>query len=74
MRSLVIRAWLEAGTPCLRVRVVEISQGRGERPVLVTTSADEACHAVREWLEALQAAGCQENGDDAVTRKDLNSR
>ena len=56
MRSLVLRAWLEPGLPPhLRVRVVEITPGRGERPVIVTTSVDEACRAVRNWLETLQA-------------------
>ena len=74
MVSLVIRAWLEVGTPCLRVRLVEIPPGHGEQPVLVTTSADEACHAVRAWLEALQAAGRDGDGDGTVTRKELNSR
>jgi hypothetical protein len=52
MRSLVLRAWLETGTPPhLRARVVEISPGRGERPVAVITSVDEALRAVRSWLE-----------------------
>jgi hypothetical protein len=56
MRSLVIRAWLEAGSPPhIRARIVEIALSRGERPVLVTTSIDEVCRAVRSWLEALQA-------------------
>ena len=69
MRSLVLRAWLEPGTPPhIRARVVEIAPGRGEQPVLVTTSVDEACRAVRNWLEALQAADAPENGDGAVTR------
>jgi hypothetical protein len=55
MRSLVLRAWLEPGIPPhLRARVVEITPGRGERPVIVTTSVDEACRAVRGWLETLQ--------------------
>jgi hypothetical protein len=70
MRSLVLRAWLEPGSPPdLRARVVEISPGRGERPVAVTTSVDEACRAVRNWLETLQAQGTNENGDGAVTRR-----
>lgn len=56
MRSLVLRAWLEPGVPPrLRVRAVEIAQGRGERLVVVTTSVDEACGTVRSWLETLQA-------------------
>jgi hypothetical protein len=69
MRSLVLRAWLEAGVrPRLRVRVVEIAPGRGERSVVATSSVDEACGAVRSWLEALQTRGANENGDGAVTR------
>jgi len=56
VRSLVLRAWLEPGTPPqLRARVVEIGPNRGERPLFVTTSVDEACRAVRDWLESLQA-------------------
>ena len=46
--------------PHLRVRVVEIGPGRGERPMVVTTSVDEACRAVRNWLEVLQARGSNE--------------
>lgn len=69
-RSLVLRAWLESGVvPQLRVRIVEISPGRSERPIVVTISVDEACRAVRNWLAALQVPGPNENGDGAVTRK-----
>jgi hypothetical protein len=53
----------------LRVRIVEIARGRGERPIVATTSVDEACRAVRSWLEALQVPGANENGDGAVTRE-----
>jgi hypothetical protein len=68
MRSLVVRAWLEpAAPPHLRVRVVEIAPGRGERPVVATTSVDEACRAVRNWLETLQAR--DGNGDGTVTQR-----
>jgi hypothetical protein len=68
MRSLVLRAWLEPGIPTrLRARIVEITPGHGERSVIVTTSVDEACRAVRRWLETLQASGTSENGDDTVT-------
>ena len=74
VRSLVLRAWLEPGTPHLRVRIVEIPAGRGERPVTVTTSADEACRVVRRWLQALEARGNNGNGDGVVTQKGLNSR
>ena len=70
MRSLVLRAWLEPGVlPHLRVRIVEIAPGRGERPIVATTSVDEACRAVRSWLEALQVPGANENGDGTVTRE-----
>src|SRR5215469_14141287 len=67
VRSLVIRAWLEPGVPHLRARVVEISPGRDERPVVVTTSVDEACGAVRTWLEALQEHSSNDNSDGTVT-------
>ncbi len=67
MRSLVLRAWLEPGSPLLRVRVVEIVPGRGERLVIVTTSVDETCRAVRDWLETLHSVGTSENGDGTVT-------
>jgi hypothetical protein len=69
VRSLVLRAWLEPEVPRLRTRLVEIGLGRGERPVIVTTSVDEACRAVRNWLETLQAQGAGNNGDDTVTQK-----
>jgi hypothetical protein len=68
VRSLVIRAWVEPGaSPGLRARVVEIAAGRGERPVLVTTSVEEACHAVRNWLKALEAGAVNDGGDGTVT-------
>ena len=72
VRSLVLRAWLEPGAPHLRVRIVEIPPGRAEWPVAVATSADEACRAVRRWLEALEARGGNGNGDGVVTRQELN--
>jgi hypothetical protein len=72
VRSLVLRAWLEPEAPHLRVRIVEIPPDRAERPVAVTTSADEACRAVRRWLEALDARGSNGNGDGVVTRKGLD--
>jgi hypothetical protein len=56
VRSLVLRAWLEPhASPRLRIRIVQIDPGLGERPVAVTASVDDACRAVRRWLEALQA-------------------
>lgn len=70
MRSLVLRAWLEPGPPPhLRTRIVEIALGRGDLPLLATTSIDEACAAVRDWLEALQPAPAAENGDGAPPRE-----
>ena len=69
MTSLVLRAWLEPGVLHLRVRVVEILPGRSGRPIAATTSIDEACRAVRNWLETLQARGSSGNGDGAVTRE-----
>ena len=53
VRSLVLRAWLEQGTGRrIRIRVVEIAPGLSERPVSITASIDEACQAVRRWLES----------------------
>lgn len=70
VRSLVVRAWLEPGSPPhLRARVVEIAPGHGERPIVVTTSADEACRVVRNWLEMMQAQGTNDGGDGTVTRR-----
>jgi hypothetical protein len=70
IRSLVLRAWREPGAPPhLRARVVDISPGRDERQIAVTTSVDEACRTVRSWLETLLAQGTSQNGDGAVTRK-----
>ena len=73
MRSLVLRAWLESRVPPrLRVRVIEITPGRTERSMVVTSSVDEACRVVRSWLETLRAQGSNENGDGAVTRDGWN--
>ena len=70
VRSLVLRAWLESGDPPhLRVRVVEIGSARGERPIAVTTSVDETCRGIRNWLEALQAKDSNDNGDGTVTQR-----
>jgi hypothetical protein len=70
VRSLVLRAWLEPGVPRpLRARVIEITPGRGEQPVVITTSVEDVCRAVRNWLEALQAQGGKDNGDGTVTRQ-----
>jgi len=56
--TLVIRAWLEPGAkPRLRIRLVTVIPGQAERQVLTTTSADEACEAVRNWLTSLEREG-----------------
>jgi hypothetical protein len=53
VRSLMLRVWLEPGANSpLRVRIVEIVRGLGERSVLATVSVEEACRAVRRWLDA----------------------
>jgi hypothetical protein len=53
--TLVIRAWLEPGAkPGLRVRLVTIIPGQAERQVLSTSSAEDACEAVRNWLTGLE--------------------
>jgi len=71
MRSLVLRAWLQPGVLSqLRVRVVEITPGRGEQPIIVTTSVEDACRAVRNWLAALQLPDTNGNGDGGATRKE----
>jgi hypothetical protein len=60
--TLVIRAWLEPGAkPRLRVRLVRVIPGQAERQVLSTTSAEDACEAVRNWLASLE----RENGSSA---------
>jgi hypothetical protein len=73
IRSLVLRAWLESRVPPgLRVRVIEITPGRTERSMVVTSSVDEACQVVRSWLETLRAQDGNDNGDGAVTRDGWN--
>jgi hypothetical protein len=68
MRSLVLRAWLEPGMPPhLRARVVEITPGRDERRLLVTSSVDEVCRTVRNWLETLQAQETNDNTQGPAT-------
>jgi hypothetical protein len=55
LEVLVLRAWLEpTGEPSLRVRVVLVSPGEADRSVLTTTSAEEVCTAVRNWLMTLE--------------------
>lgn len=53
--TVVIRAWLEPGAkPGLRVRLVTVIPGQDERQVLSTTSAEDVCEAVRNWLTGLE--------------------
>jgi hypothetical protein len=67
--SLVLRAWVEpGGAPQLRTRVVEVAPGRPDRPMVVTTSVDEACLVVRTWLARQQQRAS--SGDDAVTPRE----
>jgi len=55
LEILVLRAWLESGgKPRLRVRLVAVIPGQAERQVLSTTSVEDACEAVRNWLTALE--------------------
>jgi hypothetical protein len=37
--------------------------------VVATISIDEACRAIRNWLEKFQAEGIGENGDGTVTHR-----
>jgi len=58
IKSLVLRSWLEPdATPSLRVRIVEVDRNLRERPVTTTASVDDACKAVRRWLELLRPHG-----------------
>jgi hypothetical protein len=55
---LVLRAWAEpAHDSGLRVRMVRVRPGQPDRPVLTTTSVDDTCTAVRNWLIQLQQPG-----------------
>ena len=52
---VVVRAWVQpAAEQVLRVRVVRLSPGQAERPVLATTSVEEAFIALRDWLLKLE--------------------
>lgn len=60
LEVLVLRAWAEpADGSRLRVRVVRVSPGEADRPVLTTTSVEETCAAVRDWLTQLLRQGAQ---------------
>jgi hypothetical protein len=55
LEILVLRAWLEpGGNPGLRVRVVSVNPGHASRQVLSTSSVEDACEAVRNWLTRLE--------------------
>jgi hypothetical protein len=56
LEILVVRAWAEpaAGEPRLRVRMVRVSPGQADRPVLTTSSMNDACAAVRDWLMGIE--------------------
>jgi hypothetical protein len=77
MRVLVLRAWVEPPAPGLpprlRARLLELRPGRDPRSLLTTTSVEEACQAVRGWLESLGGAANSGGGDAAVTRRGSNS-
>ena len=50
---LILRAWVEPGRPDgLRIRIVQITE-RGESAVATASNIDDACTAIREWLEQL---------------------
>ena len=50
-----IQMTMVSGNPKRDAEFFEELATRSGRPVLVTTSVDEVCRAVRSWLEALQA-------------------
>ena len=54
MSALLLRAWIEPGAPPrLRARLLELRPGRDPQSLAVTASVEEACQAVRGWLESL---------------------
>ena len=78
MRSLVLRAWVEPPEPGvpprLRARLLELRADGDPQPLAMTASVEEACQAVRRWLESVRGpAGGEtssDNGDGTVTRQD----
>jgi hypothetical protein len=55
LETLVLPAWVElASEHGIRVRVVQVSPGQAERPVMAITSVDDVCTAVRDWLLNLE--------------------
>ncbi|WP_143050899.1 hypothetical protein [Amycolatopsis pretoriensis] len=51
--SMVLRAWLEGGSPgALRVRILS-TVGTGEPKPLAVTSAEAVLEAVQNWLDEL---------------------
>lgn len=52
--SLVLSAWVETSHPTpLRVRITEVKAREIDARLLVAVNVDQACDAVRGWLEAL---------------------
>ncbi len=72
--AVVLRAWVEPARPGvpprLRARLLEVRPGREPRSLLTTASVEEACQAVRVWLESLSG---QVGGDATVTRQGSDS-
>jgi hypothetical protein len=49
---LILRAWIEErSTQRLRLRITEVVSGH-ESTVTATVTVEDACQAVRDWLEA----------------------
>ena len=63
---LLIRVWVEPGVPGLRARLIELTDGEPARRATVAAAAgvDDACKALRTWLE--QLSGPPPGGDGAV--------
>ncbi|PPK67159.1 hypothetical protein V5P93_003496 [Actinokineospora auranticolor] len=51
--TLILRAWVEpTAAPGLRVRIIPLTDAGPDNPLVVST-VDEACAAVRGWLDGL---------------------
>lgn len=57
----VVRAWIERGPPqVLKVRVSTAPDlGSAPKTVGVTSSIDEACALIRDWLDRMVSAGSE---------------
>ncbi len=54
---LVLRVWVEGEPSCLRARLVEVEETRGEQSVVTAAgTVDEVAAAIRRWLEEFFAA------------------